>query len=154
MTQSIRWESNWDLALAEARVQEKHVMLDVFNPGCGACKQMESVTYPDRRTVDFINRFLIAPRVSTGSLDPVLGQFRIEYTPTIIILDGRAREHHRSVGFLPPEEFIPSLMLGIGRAWIDSGRPQKGMPMLERLVAEFPRSRSAAEAAGLRKRHV
>jgi hypothetical protein len=33
MTQSVRWESDWDMALAAARVQEKHVLLDVFNPG-------------------------------------------------------------------------------------------------------------------------
>jgi hypothetical protein len=33
VAKSIRWESDWDLALAEARVQEKHVMLDFFNPG-------------------------------------------------------------------------------------------------------------------------
>jgi len=29
----ISWESNLEMALAMARVQEKHVLLDFFNPG-------------------------------------------------------------------------------------------------------------------------
>jgi hypothetical protein len=33
MTSGIKWESDLDMALAMARVQEKHVFLDFFNPG-------------------------------------------------------------------------------------------------------------------------
>jgi hypothetical protein len=29
----ISWESEWDIALAMARVQERHVLLDFSNPG-------------------------------------------------------------------------------------------------------------------------
>jgi hypothetical protein len=33
MIDAIRWESDLNMALSMARVQEKHVMLDFFNPG-------------------------------------------------------------------------------------------------------------------------
>jgi hypothetical protein len=33
MQKSVRWESDWDMALSMARVQEKTVLLDFFNPG-------------------------------------------------------------------------------------------------------------------------
>jgi hypothetical protein len=33
MNKSIQWESDLDLALSMARVQEKSVMLDFHNPG-------------------------------------------------------------------------------------------------------------------------
>jgi hypothetical protein len=33
MYQSIQWESDWDMALSMARVQQKHVLVDFFNPG-------------------------------------------------------------------------------------------------------------------------
>jgi hypothetical protein len=33
MAANIKWESDWDMALAMARVQEKHVLLDFSNPG-------------------------------------------------------------------------------------------------------------------------
>ncbi len=33
MAESIRWESDLEMAKSMARVQEKHLMLDFFNPG-------------------------------------------------------------------------------------------------------------------------
>ena len=33
MTEAIRWESDLDLALSMARVQEKQVLVSFFNPG-------------------------------------------------------------------------------------------------------------------------
>jgi hypothetical protein len=30
---TIRWESDWDMALSMSRVQEKPLMVDFFNPG-------------------------------------------------------------------------------------------------------------------------
>lgn len=33
MVDAIRWESDLNMALSMARVQEKHVLLDFFNPG-------------------------------------------------------------------------------------------------------------------------
>lgn len=33
MTEAIRWESDLDLALSMARVQEKQVLVNFFNPG-------------------------------------------------------------------------------------------------------------------------
>jgi hypothetical protein len=33
MAASIRWESNLDMALSMAKVQEKHVFVDFHNPG-------------------------------------------------------------------------------------------------------------------------
>jgi hypothetical protein len=33
MRDSIRWESDLDMAVSMARVREKHVMVDFFNPG-------------------------------------------------------------------------------------------------------------------------
>jgi hypothetical protein len=33
MTRSIQWQFDWDLALSMARVQEKYILVDFFNPG-------------------------------------------------------------------------------------------------------------------------
>lgn len=33
MINAVRWESDWDMALAMARVQEKLLLLDIYNPG-------------------------------------------------------------------------------------------------------------------------
>jgi|WetSurMetagenome_2_1015567.scaffolds.fasta_scaffold880138_2 thioredoxin-related protein len=113
---------------------------------------MDTVTYPNQRTVDFVNRFLIAHRENLNSPSPVISGFTIQYTPTVIILDGRGTEHARIVGFLPPEEFIPPLILGVGKAWFGNERVSKAILMLDILLLEYPRSKSAAEASDLKKR--
>ncbi len=112
---------------------------------------MDTVTYPDPRTVDFVSRFMIAFRVGNESWGRLGGQFGIQYTPTVITLDGDGREHHRTVGFLPPEEFVASLMLGSGKVYLNNQSAKKALAMFERLLSEYPGSRFASEAASLKQ---
>ncbi len=113
---------------------------------------MDTVTYPNARTVEFVNRYMIAVRAYTNSLPPWAAHFVIQYTPTILTLDGDGKEHHRTVGFLPPEEFIPSLMLGIGKAHFEAKEFEKARAILQWLLSEFPRSQAAPIASDLKRR--
>ena len=112
---------------------------------------MDAVTYPDHRTVDFVSRFMIAHRENITGRSNLAAQFQVEATPTIVILDGDGREHHRIVGFLPPEEFIPSLMLGIAKGEYANRRFSRSLVMLDILLASYPHCRSAAEARTLKQ---
>lgn len=85
----------------------------------------------------------------SGGRDLAL-EFQIKYTPTTVLLDGNGKEHHRAVGFEPPEEFVPSLMLGVGKSYFDDNRFDKALAVFQRLLAEYPRSKAASTAAGLR----
>jgi thioredoxin-related protein len=85
----------------------------------------------------------------SGGRDLAL-KFQIQYTPTTVVLDDEGKEHYRSVGFEPPQEYVPSLMLGIGRSYFDNHRFDKALAVFRRLLAEYPRSKAASTAAGLR----
>jgi hypothetical protein len=75
----------------------------------------------------------------------------LRYLPnTLITLDSDGKEHHRTVGFLSPEELIPSLMLGMAKCHFDAARFDQTGLILEKLLAEYSRSDSAAEATYLR----
>ena len=113
---------------------------------------MDTVTYPDPRTSEFVHRYMIPLRARTNSLAPWTARFVIEYTPTVITLDSDGEEHHRTVGFLPPEEFIPSLMLGIGKSHFDAREFTKARLILEWLLTEFPHSQAAPGASDLKRR--
>jgi hypothetical protein len=112
---------------------------------------MDTVTYPDPRTVDFVSKFLIAFRVSTEMWGRLAGSYGIQYTPTVLTVDGDAREHHRSVGFLPPDEFVPSLMLGSGKMYLNNRSIRMALTMFEKILLAYPRSGFAAEAARLKQ---
>jgi thioredoxin-related protein len=113
---------------------------------------MDTVTYPNSRTVEFVNRYMIPLRANTNSVAAWATRFAIQYTPTVITLDADGKEHHRTVGFLPPEEFIPSLMLGIGKAHFDANQFTKARAILECLLAEFPLSQAAPAASDLKRK--
>ena len=115
---------------------------------------MDAVTYPDHRTVDFIGRFMIAHREDITGRSALAAQFRVEATPTIVVLDGDGTEHHRIVGFLPPEEFIPALMLGMAKGDHAHRRFDRSLVMLDLILSSYPHSRSVPEARALKQKCV
>jgi thioredoxin-related protein len=79
---------------------------------------MNAVTYSDENVIDFVQNNLIPLRIAFDT-QPLASEFNLKWTPTIIILDSQGKEHQRTVGFLPPEEFIPSLLLGIAKSYFE-----------------------------------
>jgi hypothetical protein len=77
-------------------------------------------------------------------------RFRVQYTPTIVLVDEDGKELHRTVGFLPPEEFIPSMMLGIGKALFNSAQCGRAVGIFDKILAEYPASQSRRPAEDLR----
>ena len=68
----------------------------------------------------------------------------------MVTLDAEGKEHHRTIGFLAPQELIPSLLLGISKVSLDVGRFDEALVELEGLIRAFPESSSAPEAIYLR----
>jgi len=109
---------------------------------------MDAVTYPTPAVTDFITANLIAVRVPFDS-QPLAGKFNVVWTPAIVILDPQGQEHHRAVGFQPPEEFIPFLSLGIAKCHFDAGDFSAAMARFQTLAADYPASAAAPEAVFL-----
>lgn len=106
---------------------------------------MDAVTYPDAKVTEFVNSRLIPVRVLFDH-ELLAREFNLKWTPTLITLDADGKEHHRSVGFLGPEEIIPSLLLGIGKSCFETGRFEVAISIFNEIIAEHPTSGSAAEA--------
>ncbi len=112
---------------------------------------MDAVTYSNPRTVEFVKDRMIPLRVNVSQDRVMATKYQIQYTPTIVTLDGDGKELHRGVGFYPPEEFVPMLMLGIGKAYINDNRYDKALKILSKLVERYPASQSATSAASLKE---
>ena len=109
---------------------------------------MDAVTYPDDKVIDFINGNLIALRVKSDT--PLAKEFNITWTPTLITLDQQGKEHYRTVGFFPPSELIPSLLLGMAKVHFDTGVFDQCLDALEKIISGHPKSKAAPEAVFLR----
>jgi tetratricopeptide (TPR) repeat protein len=107
---------------------------------------MDAVSYPNPKVIEFVENNLIAVKVLIDS-QPLPKKFRVQWTPTLVLLDAEGEEHNRTVGFLPPEELSPSLLLGIGKSHFDHDEFDKAENTFQRLLVEYPKSDSSAEAA-------
>ena len=103
---------------------------------------MGAVTYPDQKVADFVMSRMVPLQVLADS--PLAEEFKVKWTPTIIVLDYYGKEHHRTVGFFPPEEFIPSLLLGMGKIDFDTDQFNDAIIHFDRLLADYPTERRRA----------
>ncbi len=109
---------------------------------------MGAVTYPDARVAEFVISRMVPLQVPADS--PLAGDFKVKWTPTIAVLDFYGKEHHRTVGFFPPEEFVPNLLLGMGKIDFDIDQFNDAILNLDQLLAKFPKCDAAPEAIYLR----
>jgi tetratricopeptide (TPR) repeat protein len=110
---------------------------------------MDAVTYPNPTVIEFIQKYMVPVQVPYNS-QPLATDFNIQWTPTLITLDSDGKEHHRTVGFLSPQELVPSQRLGMAKCHFDLERFDEAISIFEKLLAEYPKSDSAPEAIYLR----
>jgi TolA-binding protein len=106
--------------------------------------------YTDPRVVDFVAQHFIPVRVHVkenhAEFERLGDRFNAHWTPTILIVDGTGAERHRIEGYLPVDDFLPQLALGVAKAAF----ARKDYAAAERLyrdaVERFPASDAAPEA--------
>jgi len=106
---------------------------------------MDTVSYPNPKVIDFFAHYLIPVRILINS-KPLPQKFKVQWTPTLVLLDEDGEEHHRTVGFLAAEELIASLMLGMGKSYFDREQYSDAGAILKQLLAEYPKRDAAPEA--------
>lgn len=106
---------------------------------------MDAVTYLQARVIEFIQKNMIPLRVKSDT-QPLSTDFNIKWTPTTITLDADGKEHHRTIGFLAPEELIPSLLLGIAKSYFDREQFNEALSTIEKILTNYPESDSTPEA--------
>jgi hypothetical protein len=106
---------------------------------------MGAVTFPDSKVIDFITQNVI-PLQLPHDHKPLADQFQVKWTPTLVTLDTDGKEHHRTVGFLAPEDLIPSLMLGRAKIHFDHENFAEALKSLDALLRDYPKSGAAPEA--------
>lgn len=88
--------------------------------------------------------------VRIPSSDPLAEEYKIKWTPALITADWDAEEHHRTVGFLPPEELIPTILLGVAKLYFDKEVFDKALSSITKLLKEYPASDACPEAIFMR----
>ena len=75
-----------------------------------------------------------------------MGRFAVNWTPTILIVDGDGKELYRIEGFLPTEEFLGQLQLGFGHAQFKRGNYADAERRFRHVTENLSGTEAAAEA--------
>lgn len=144
----IAWEKDITKGLARAKAEQKCVLLEFFSHECIGCQQMDKVTFSNAEVVNFITDRMVPVRLPADHSRHA-ADFRVVWTPTIMVLDLYGTGHQRSIGYLPPEEMVASLLLGISKVALDNGQYNEAVLQLNTLLNGYPEAACAAEAVYL-----
>lgn len=73
-------------------------------------------------------------------------RFNAQWTPTQIVLDEDGVERHRVEGFLPKDDFLAQLELGLARIAFEHGELKDAARRFQEIVEHHPRSVVAPQA--------
>jgi len=141
----IEWHARRASALASAQTEQKPILLDFYNSHSIGCQQMETVTYPNKEVIKFVQNYLTPLRINVNE-KLADEHFHHLWTPTVAILNLKGDEIERTVGFMEPEEFLAKMHLGLGKARLDAGEYDTAMIPFISLLETFPTSDDVPEA--------
>ncbi len=115
--------------VAEAAKEGKRLMVYFHQDGCPYCKRLVEVNFRDPAIVAKMRTHFVAIDINifgdrevtwTDGRRMPEKQFaalmKIQFTPTLVFLDEKARVAHRINGYLPPDRFLAALDVAAGKA--------------------------------------
>lgn len=106
--------------------------------------------YPDLTVAATINENFEPVRVHVRNqrdeFKRLGARYNAQWTPTILLIDSEGEERHRIEGFLPKDEFLPQLELGLARSAFAHGSFSEAERRYRAIVDRYPQTDAAPEA--------
>jgi hypothetical protein len=94
----------------------------------------------------FINEHFIPVKLHVKEQPAAFGRFGAQWTPTLIILTPSGQEAYRFEGYLPADDFLAQLTLGLGHTEFKQNRFGEAEKYFREVVERHRDSDSAPEA--------
>jgi hypothetical protein len=106
--------------------------------------------YSDPRVAAFITDHFTSVRVhvrdQAADFKRLGDRFNAHWTPTVLIVDAKGEERHRIEGFLPADDFLAQLTLGLAHAAFARSYFADAERWYREVVQKYPETESAPEA--------
>jgi uncharacterized protein YyaL (SSP411 family) len=109
MTAAVYWRDSWNAALAEAKKENRPLVLELYLEGCSHCQRLDRETHTDQAVAAALNTRFIPVRLEGRSHMDIVKQFNVTGAPTTLVFSPEGQELHRFAGFYPPPEYLKEL---------------------------------------------
>ena len=111
---------------------------------------MGAVTYPNSQVQQLVRDHFVAVKFNVAEPTPdfteILRAARPLWGPTFVLLDASKAELRRSVGYMPPADFLAELTLTLGLWHLLHARPAEAFERFQSVARGQPASKFAPEA--------
>jgi len=142
----IEWREWSDDIFAQAKKQNRFVLLDLGAVWCHWCHVMEEITYRDPKVIALINSRYIAVRVDQDSRPDLSNRYEDYGWPATIVFNTDGSEIVKRQGYIPPKP-----MASLLQAIIDDPSPGPSIVAEATLEPNKDGDLTQAERDGLRK---
>ena len=102
--------------------------------------------YPNERVAEFVNKNFVPIKIHVKEHPEAFGRFGAQWTPTLIVMDPEGKERYRFEGYLPPDDFLAQLELGLAKAAFARDDFAESERLFREVAQQFPKSDAAPEA--------
>ena len=102
--------------------------------------------YPDPHVVSFVTEHFVPVKIDVRERPLLMDRFGALWTPTILLMDPTGVERYRFEGYLPVEDFLARLTLGLGHVSLAMKDWVAAEAWFHEVVEKFPASEVAPEA--------
>jgi thioredoxin:protein disulfide reductase len=108
----IEWQSDEAAAFAQAKAENKPVVIDFTAEWCAACQELEHITYQDPRVIERSESFVPVMLDSTDAKDATVKALQEKYEvlglPTVVFVlpDGTTMDDLKVTGFVDADDFL------------------------------------------------
>ncbi|HEY9685213.1 MAG TPA: thioredoxin family protein [Oculatellaceae cyanobacterium] len=103
------WQRDLTAALAQAKSENKSVLVDVYTDWCGPCRLLDQRTYSDPRVQSLLANSFITVKANaedSGKGQDIAQRYEVHAYPTIILVDNKGKVFGRFMGFMFPDDFL------------------------------------------------
>ena len=107
---------------------------------------MDTVTYPNHHVAHFTEEHFVPARVRTKDHPDLMKEYFVTWTPNVVVMDDAGKVHYRIEGFLPPDEFVAHLAIGLGKYLLDREEFERAAERFDEVAQRHQGANAAAEA--------